>query len=198
MEMRELSLRGESEKLIVRLAKNFFTPYESWGRQNRHQFLVGLITTAGYFITNFFLGSGYMEWNPFINSSNGLLISVFICVGLILFRFTMNFTSLNYSKYPWYEKYMPMIITLLGLVTLIAFQNLDGKGADDAGLWINIVVLLIIFIIAAGYFVEGRSNERIIKIWFALFGYYLSVVAFFYFFEKWLFNNNLKNSFGLL
>lgn len=190
MELQGLSMRTNPGRFIIKLAKNFFTPYESWGRQNRNQFLVGLITSIVYFAANYIFGNSYIEWNPFINSSNGLISGVFICTVLVFIRFILNVSKPNSSRNPWYEQYMPMIITLLGLVTLIAFQNLDGKGADDASIWINLVVLLIIFIIAAGYFVEGRSNERVIKIWFALFGYYLSVIAFFYFLETWVFQNS--------
>ena len=189
-EMHGSSIRTHPGRFIIKLVKNFFNPYESWGRQNRNQFIVGFIATVGYFIINSFLGSTYVEWNPFLNSTNGLVSAVFISIILVFARFIMSITKLNSSKYPWYEKYMPMIITLLGLITLVAIQNLNGKGADDAGIWINLVILLIVFIIAAGHFVEGRSNERVIKIWFALFGYYLSIIAFFYFLETWLFQNS--------
>lgn len=190
IEMRGLSIRNHLGRFVIKLVKNFFNPYESWGRQNRNQFIVGFIITVGYFISNSLLRSSYVGWNPFYNSTNGLIIAVFISLILVLARFIMGTTKLSSAEYPWYEKYMPMIITLLGLITLVAIQNLNGRGTDDAGIWINLVMLLIIFIIAAGYFVEGRSNERVIKIWFALFGYYLSVIAFFYFLETWLFQNS--------
>lgn len=182
----QLSMISQPGKVIFRLARNFFTPHEFWGRQNRNQFIVGLITTAAYFFTNIIFHYSRAR-APFINSSNGLLAAIFICLVLITVRFFMGVFKISHSKYPWYEKYMPSIITLLGLSTLIAMQNLNGKGADDAGLWINIVVLLVIFIIAAGHFVEGSANERALKLWFALFGYYFSVVAFFYFLEALLY-----------
>ena len=98
----------------------------------------------------------------------------------------MSVFNLSQKKYPWYEKYMPMIISLLGLVTLIAIQNLSSTGDYDVSLWINIIVLLVIFIIAAGYFVEGNSNEKIIKIWFSLLGYYFSIIALFYFLDRFI------------
>jgi uncharacterized membrane protein SirB2 len=182
----QLSMIARPGKFIFRLAKDFFTPYEFWGRQNRNQFIVGLVTTAVYFITNIIFHSARAR-APFINSSNGLLAAIFICVLLIVVRFFSGMLKIDSSEYPWYEKYMPMIITLLGLSTLIAMQNLKGKGDDDAGLWINIVVLLVIFIIAAGHFVEGSTHERAMKLWFALLGYFFSVVAFFYFLDTWLY-----------
>lgn len=182
----QLSKATGPGKFILRLAKDFFTPYEFWGRQNRNQFFVGLGITAIYFVTNVISHSARAQ-APFINSSNGLLAAIFICVVLIIVRFFAGVLKINSSKYPWYEKYMPLIIALLGLSTLLAMQNLNGKGDDDAGMWINIVVLLVIFIIAAGYFVEGSTHERALKIWFALFGYYFSVVTFFYFLETWLY-----------
>jgi len=182
----QLSTVTRPGKLILKLAKDFFTPYEFWGRQNRNQFFVGLGIIAVYFIINIIFHSTRVQ-APFINSSNGLLAAIFICVMLIIVRFFTGVLKISRSGYPWYEKYMPLIITLLGLTTLIAMQNLNGKGDDDAGLWINIVVLLVIFIIAAGHFVEGSTHERAVKIWFALLGYYFSVVAFFYFLETWLY-----------
>ena len=183
----QLSTTARHDKFIFRLIKDFFTPYELWGRQNRNQFFVGLIITVVYFITNIIFNSAVPSRAPFMNSSNGLLAAIFICAGLIVIRFFVGLLKSTPSQYPWYEKYMPLMITLLGLTTLVALQNLDGKGYDDASLWINMVVLLVIFIIAAGYFVEGSSHERALKIWFALFGYYFSVVAFFYFLEMWLY-----------
>ncbi len=180
----QLSLADHPGKFIARLIRNFFTPYESWGRQNRNQFLIGLLSTFVYLLTNFVFKINLAGWNPFINSSGGLIVSVYICIALTILKILIDVINPNPLKYPWYENYMPMIITLLGLATLIAFQNLDGSGFDDAGLWINIVILLIVFILAAGYFVEGNNNEKIIKIWFALLGYYFSVITFFYFFEK--------------
>jgi uncharacterized membrane protein SirB2 len=180
----QLSTVTRPGKFILKLAKDFFTPYEFWGRQNRNQFFVGLGITAVYFVTNAIFHSIRAQ-APFVNSSNGLLAAIFICLVLIIVRFFAGVLKISSSEYPWYEKYMPLIITLLGLTTLLAMQNLNGKGDDDAGMWINIVVLLVIFIIAAGHFVEGSTNERALKIWFALFGYYFSVVAFFYFLETW-------------
>jgi uncharacterized membrane protein SirB2 len=182
----QLSMISRPGRIIFKLAKDFFTPYEFWGRQNRNQFIVGLIITTAYFFTNIIFHSSRAK-APFINSSNGLIAAIFICMMLIIIRFFSGVLKISHSEYPWYEKYMPSIITLLGLSTLIALQNLNGKGTDDAGLWINIVVLLVIFIIAAGYFVEGSANERALKLWFALLGYYFSVVAFFYFLEAWLY-----------
>ncbi len=182
----QLSIVTRPGKFIFRLAKDFFTPYEFWGRQNRNQFFVGLVITVAYFIINIIFNSTGTR-ALFINSSNGLLAAIFICVMLIIVRFFAGMLKISSSSFPWYEKYMPMIITLLGLTTLIAMQNLNGKGDDDAGLWINIVVLLVIFIIAAGHFVEGSTHERAMKIWFALLGYFFSVVAFFYFLETWLY-----------
>jgi len=172
------------DNLIIRLVKDFFNPRESWGRQNRNQLFVGLICAAGYFSVNVILKTYHPDWNPFISSSNGLLIGVFICAGLILINSIADIFSSYHSKYPWYEKYIPAIIALLGLTTLMAVQNLNSKGALDAVLWINLIFVLIIFIIAAGHFVEGSSHEKVLKIWFALLGYYFSVVVFFYFMEK--------------
>jgi len=181
--IRELPLERQQGNSIIRLVKDFFNPYELWGRQNRNQLLIGLICTVGYFLANVFFNTDQTDWNPFFNSSNGLLLTVFICTGLILARFIMNIFSQSSATYPWYEKYMPEIITLLGLVTLIAIQNLSNSDTLDAALWVNIIVLLVVFIIAAGYFVEGSSHEKILKVWFALLGYYFSVVVFFYFLE---------------
>jgi hypothetical protein len=81
---------------------------------------------------------------------------------------------------------MPSIITLLGLTTLMALQNLNGSGNVDAALWINISFQFIVFIIAAGYFVEGTSHEKVLKIWFALLGYYFSIIVFFYLLENFI------------
>jgi hypothetical protein len=181
-----LSSKKDREKSLIRLVKDFFHPYELWGRQNRNQFVMGLIITGIYFLANFMFGEYHSSWNPFAHSSNGLFSAVLICVALIIGRIAFNLATNHTSKYPWYEKYMPMMITLLGLITLVAFQNLSSN-VDDVSLWINLIVLLIIFIIAAGYFVEGSSSEKVMKIWFALFGYYFSVVAFFYFLENWFY-----------
>ena len=46
----QLSMISRPGKLIFRLARDFFTPHEFWGRQNRNQFIVGLIITAVYLI----------------------------------------------------------------------------------------------------------------------------------------------------
>jgi uncharacterized membrane protein SirB2 len=182
--IREMQLETQRDNSFIRLVKDFFNPHELWGRQNRNQFMIGLICTAGYFLANIFFNTNNSDWNPYFNSSNGLLITVFISIGLILTRFITDIFNRSSAGYPWYEKYMAQLITLLGLVTLIALQNLSNSDTLDAALWINIIVLLVIFIIAAGYFVEGSSRERILKIWFALLGYYFSIVVFFYFLER--------------
>ncbi len=186
MKVRELSVKDHHENIIVKAVKDFFNPYESWGRQNRNQFLVGLLLVVVYLLGNSIISSVHPAWNPFSYSSNGLLIAVFTCIGLVIVRYAISLFKSNSNKYPWYEKYMPMIISLLGLITLIAIQNLSSTGLYDASLWINIIVLLVIFIIAAGYFVEGNSNEKIIKIWFSLLGYFFSIIAVFYFLESYL------------
>ena len=183
MKVRELWIKEDPDKLIYRLVNDFFHPYEQWGRLNRNQFLTGLACTIGYFLTNIVLRTLDMSWNPFAHSSNGLIVGAFICFGLV----TYNVVKLGTDKFPWYETYMPKIITLLGLITLIALQNINGKGFDDIAILINIICLLTVFIIAAGYFVEGSSNEKTVKKWFSLFGYYFSVVVFFYFWETVLF-----------
>jgi hypothetical protein len=185
--METLELPANAKGNIVRLIQDFFNPAESWGRQNRNQLFTGAVCSMLYFITNIFFRGFHPGWNPFLESSNGLITAFLGSILLGFGMFIFNLSRLSFANYPWYERYMPMIITLLGIITLAAFQNLDGQGGDDASLWINIVVLLIIFIIAAGYFIEGKSNEKIIKIWFALFGYYLSVIAFFYAAETFLF-----------
>lgn len=172
--------------MILRLVKNFFTPDELWGRQNRSQLIIGLTSIVIYLLANYLTKNENPNWNPFIYSSNGLLFVVYCCVIFTVLRIVIDTFTRSSSRSPWYERYMPIIITLLGIVTLIAFQNINGSGFDDAGLWINIVVLLIVFIIAAGHFVEGSSNERVIKMWFALLGYFFSVFSFFYFLEIWL------------
>jgi hypothetical protein len=186
MKVPELSVKNHHENLIVKTVKDFFNPYKSWGRQNRSQFLVGLILVAVYFLGNSIFNAVHPVWNPFLYSSNGLLLAVFICIGLMFGRYLFSVFKISSKTYPWYEKYMPMIISLLGLITLIAIQNLSSTGVYDASLWINIIVLLVIFIIAAGYFVEGNSNEKIIKIWFSLLGYFFSVIAVFYFLDSFL------------
>ncbi len=185
MKVRELSFKDGEEHHILKPVKDFFTPYELWGRQNRNQFLVGLLLVAAYFLGNFIFKNNHPAWDPFLHSSTGLLIAVFTCVGLIIVRFASALFNFTPHIYPWYEKYMPMIISLLGLITLLAIQNLSSGGSYDASLWINMIVLLVIFIIAAGYFVEG-SNEKIIKIWFSLLGYFFSVIALFYFLDAYL------------
>lgn len=182
----EIRLNIRKDNLIIRLLKDFLNPNETWGRQNRKQFLIGLACTSGYFLANTLFNTKYLDWNPFFNSSNGLLISVFICAGLILISCIADILGIGLSKHPWFEKYMPMIISLLGLTTLMALQNLNVSGNVDAVLWINISFLLIVFIIAAGYFVEGSSYEKVLKIWFALLGYYFSVIVFFYFLEDFV------------
>jgi hypothetical protein len=186
MKVRELSVKDHHENIIWKAVRDFFNPYESWGRQNRNQLLVGLFLAIVYLFGNSLITSVHPAWNPFSFSSNGLLVAVFTCVGLVILRYAFSFFKLGSNKYPWYEKYMPMIISLLGLVTLIAIQNLSSTGLYDASLWINIIVLLVIFIIAAAYFVESNSNEKIIKIWFSLLGYFFSIIAVFYFFESYL------------
>jgi uncharacterized membrane protein SirB2 len=185
MKVRELSFKDHENHFVLKPIKDFFNPYELWGRQNRNQFLVGLLLVAAYFLGNIIYKSK-PPWDPFLHSSIGLLIAVFVCIGLIVLRYATALFNLSPHKYPWYEKYMPMIISLLGLITLIAIQNLSGAGSYDASLWINMIVLLVIFIIAAGYFVEGNSNEKIIKIWFSLLGYFFSVIAVFYFLDAYL------------
>ena len=177
----EMKLDTQQDNSFTKLIKDFFNPLELWGRQNRNQFMIGLICAAGYFLTNIIFKTDNPDLNPYFHTSSGLYITVFICIGLILSKLIRNiFAS---SKSPWYEKYMAELITLLGLVTLIALQNLNGAGTLDAALWINTIILLVVFIIAAGYFVEGSGHERVLKLWFALLGYFLSVVAFFYFLE---------------
>jgi hypothetical protein len=179
MKVKELRLNEQNDRQIITIVKNFFTADEQWGRLNRSQFIIGLECTITYFIINILFRDIVLSSNTFPNSSNGLLASVFICIGISI----VNFFDHIPAKYPWYEKFMPKIITLLGLITLIAVQNLDSKGIDDISLWMDIVILLVLFIIAAGYFVEGVRSERVIKIWFALLGYYFSLVAFFYLLE---------------
>jgi hypothetical protein len=181
--IREMQLQAQQDNSFIRLIKDFFNPLELWGRQNRNQFLVGLICTAGYLLANILFNTDNPDWNPYFYSSDGLLITVFICLVLILAKPIKNLFIQNSSATPWYEKYMAQLITLLGLVTLIALQNLNNSDSFDAALWINIIVLLVVFIIAAGYFVEGSSHEKVLKVWFALLGYYFSVVVFFYFLE---------------
>ncbi len=186
MKARELSVKNHHESFFTKAAKDFFNPFESWGRQNKNQFLVGLLLVIIYFLGNSIINTAHPAWNPFLHSSNGMLLAVFTCIGLILGRYIISLFKLNSQSYPWYEKYMPMIISLLGLITLIAIQNLSSTGFYDASLWINIIVLLVVFIIAAGYFVEGNSNEKIIKIWFSLLGYFFSIIAVFYFLDSFL------------
>jgi hypothetical protein len=186
MKVRALSVKGHHENFIIKAIRDFFNPDESWGRQNRNQFIVGLILVIVYFLGNTIIKTIHPSWNPFLYTSNGLLLAAFACIGLVIGRYITGFFKLSSRKYPWYENYMPMIISLLGLVTLMAFQNLSGTGVYDASLWINIIVLFVIFIIAAGYFVEGSSNEKIIKIWFSLLGYFFSIIVLFYFLDRFL------------
>jgi hypothetical protein len=186
--IQEMQFEARRDNSIIRLVKDFFNPNELWGRQNRNQFLTGLLCTAGYLLANILFNADKADWNPYFHSSNGLLITAFICIGLILYRSMTDLFNQSPSKYPWYEQYMPQIITLLGLITLIAIQNLSNMGAVDAALWVNIILLLVVFIIAAGYFVEGSSRERVLKLWFALLGYYFSVVVFFYFMEAFIYS----------
>ena len=184
MKARELSVKDHHENFIFKVAKDFFNPYESWGRQNRNQFLVGLLLIIIYFLGNKIFSTIHPAWNPFLYTSNGLLVAAYACIGLVIGRYIIGILNLGSKRYPWYEKYMPMIISLLGLVMLIAIQNLSSTGMYDASLWINIIVLFVIFIIAAGYFVEGSSSGKIIKIWFSLLGYFFSIIAVFYFLES--------------
>ena len=186
MKVRALSVKGHGENFIIKGIKDFFNPYESWGRQNRNQFLVGLLLVIVYFLGNLIFNTVHPSWNPFLFTSNGLLLTAYACIGLVVGRYVISFLNLSSKRYPWYENYMPMIISLLGLVTLIAIQNLSSTGVYDASLWINIIVLFVIFIIAAGFFVEGNSNEKIIKIWFSLLGYFFSIIAVFYFLDRFL------------
>ena len=186
MKARELSVKSHHENFIIKAVKDFFNPYESWGRQNRNQFIVGLSLVIVYFLGNSIITAAHPAWDPFMHSSVGLVLAVFASIGLILGKYIISLFKLNSQKFPWYEKYMPMIISLLGLITLIAIQNLSSTGFYDASLWINIIVLLVIFIIAAGYFIEGNSNEKIVKIWFSLLGYFFSIITVFYFLESYL------------
>ena len=50
-----MKLEAQQDNSFTRLIKNFFNTHELWGRQNRNQFFIGLICTAGYFLTNIFL-----------------------------------------------------------------------------------------------------------------------------------------------
>jgi len=181
-----IDLDMHQENIIIKLIKDFFNPREVWGRQNRKQLFIGLISVLCYFLANLLFNERNQAWNPFQNSSNGLLIAVFINAGYILISAVFEIFEFTSSKYPWYEKFMPAIITLLGLTTLSALQNLSISGTVNAALWINISFLLVVFIIAAGYFVEGSSHEKVLKIWFALLGYYFSVIVFFYFIENFI------------
>lgn len=184
--IKEIELNKDQDHLLIKLIKDFFNPYEVWGRQNRKQLYIGLICTLSYFTANAFLKVKNPEWNPFIYSSNGLLIAVFICTGHLVVSGIADTFGIHFSKYPWYENYMPTIITLLGLTTLMGLQNLNSNGKLDAALWINISFLLVVFIIAAGHFVQGSSHEKVLKIWFALLGYYFSIIVFFYSLEKFV------------
>jgi hypothetical protein len=184
--IKELEFNEENDHLFLRLIKDFFNPFEVWGRQNRKQLYVGLICTIIYFIANILLKVKNPDWNPFIHTSNGLLAAVFICAGHLFIAGIADTFNIHFSKYPWYEKYMPTIITLLGLTTLMGLQNLNSNGNLDAALWINISFLFIIFIIAAGYFVQGSNHEKVLKVWFALLGYYFSIIVFFYSLEKFV------------
>ena len=185
MKAKALSVK-QHENFIIKAFKDFFNPYQAWGRQNRNQFIIGIFLVIIYFLSNSIITAVHPSWNPFTYTSNGLLITAFVCAGLVIGRYTASIFNFSSNKYPWYEKYMPMIISLLGLVTLMALQNLGGTGVYDASLWINISVLFVIFIIAAGYFVEGSNSEKIIKIWFSLLGYFFSVIVVFYFLDRFL------------
>jgi hypothetical protein len=169
---------------MFKLVRNFFDYNESWGRQNRNQFLIGFICSIIYILINLVVNKLNAEWNPFLYSSNGLLFAAFICTVVFFAKIVTSIFNLHSSKFPWYEKYLPTIITLLGLITLMALQNLHGRGSFDAALWVDIVFLLTFFMIAAGYFVDGKNNEKTLKIWFSLLGYYFSVIGFFYFLEE--------------
>ena len=186
MKAKALSVKRHNENFIIKALRDFFNPYEAWGRQNRNQFIIGVFLVIIYFLSNSIITAIHPSWNPFIYTSNGLLIAAFACIGLVLGRYIVNIFNFNSNSYPWYGKYMPMIISLLGLVTLMAIQNLSGTGVYDASLWINISVLFVIFIIAAGYFIEGSNSEKIVKIWFSLLGYFFSVITVFYFLDRFL------------
>ncbi|MGE5812638.1 MAG: hypothetical protein ACM339_14105, partial [Ignavibacteria bacterium] len=125
--IKEIELNKDHDHLLIKLIKDFFNPYEVWGRQNRKQLYIGLICTLSYFTANAFLNVKNPEWNPFIYSSNGLLIAVFICTGHLLVSGIADTFGIHFSKYPWYENYMPTIITLLGLTTLMGLQNLNSN-----------------------------------------------------------------------
>ncbi|HVO74222.1 MAG TPA: hypothetical protein VMT35_09390 [Ignavibacteriaceae bacterium] len=179
MKARELKLKEEHGDYLVTIFKNFFTPLERWGRLNRSQLIMGSECTSVYLLVNILFRNVNLNWNPFSNSSPGLMAAVLISIGITLANLFINPSR----HFPWFEKYLPKIITIMGLITLIAIQNLNSKGIDDIGLWMNIVFLLVLFIIMAGYFVEGISSERIIKVWFSLLGYFFSVIGFFYLLE---------------
>lgn len=176
----------EEENYLIKLIKDFFHPEELWGRQNRKQLYVGLICTVVYFAVNALITVNNPPWNPFMHSSNGLMIAALLCAAHLFISGIADTFNIHFSRYPWYEKYMPTIITLLGLTTLMGLQNLHSHGNLDAALWINISFLFIVFIIAAGHFVQGSSHEKVLKIWFALLGYYFSVIVFFYLMESFI------------
>jgi hypothetical protein len=182
----DIEYETRDENIVFRLIKDFFNPHELWGRQNRKQFYVGLICTLVYFTANSLWTIKNPSWNPFVHSSNGLMIAAFLCAAHLFVAGIADTFNIHFSKYPWYEKYMPTIITLLGLTTLMGLQNLNSNGKLDAALWINISFLFVVFIIAAGYFVQGSSHEKVLKIWFALLGYYSSIIVFFYFMENFI------------
>jgi hypothetical protein len=188
MKSRPVEISKSHEYLLLRTIKDFFTPHEQWGRLNKRQFITGLLCTTVYFFVNTFINSHQSEVDALVYSSSGLLFAIYTCWAILAFEIIRSAFVLSPAALPWAERYMPVIITMLGIFTLSAIQNLGTIGMQDAAMWINIVILFIVFIITAGYFVESNSNERIIKRWFALLGYYFSVIVFFYFCETIIFN----------
>jgi hypothetical protein len=182
-----VEISNSHEYLILKAVKDFFTPHEQWGRLNKRQFITGVICTFVYFVVNIIYTPIHREFSSFTFSSTGLMASIYVCWAILIAEFVRAIFAISSPGTPWFERYMPVIITMLGISTLTAIQNLGSIGMQDAAMWINIVILLIIFIITAGFFVETSSNERIIKRWFALLGYYFSVVVFFYFCETIIF-----------
>jgi hypothetical protein len=187
MKSRSVEISRSQEYLVLKAVRDFFTPHEQWGRLNKRQFITGVICTFVYFIVNTIYSPSHREFDTFAFSSSGLVVSIYICWSILIAEFTRAIFAISSSGTPWFERYMPVIITMLGISTLTAIQNLANIGMQDAAMWINIVILFIIFIITAGFFVESSSNERIIKRWFALLGYYFSIVVFFYFCETIIF-----------
>lgn len=187
MRTRSVEIRRSHEFLLLRAVKDFFTPHEQWGRLNKRQFITGLICTITYFAVNTFLSPQHREVDTLKYSSSGLLFTFYSCWALLLFELLRSAFTFISGGMPWFERYMPIIITMLGIFTLTGVQNIGSGGMQDAAMWINIVILLVVFIITAGYFIENNSNEKIVKRWFALLGYYFSVVVFFYFCETIIF-----------